>query len=436
MQVHKPKQGYKLVKSLFGKYEEIPEDWKLDSLNNLKVKTSSGGTPSREKSEYYTGEIPWVKSGELEDNFIEDSQEKITQDALKNSSAKIFPRNTVLVAMYGATIGKTAILMIAGTTNQAVCAIPPNDTFNQYFLQQYLIRNRRIIVTFGMGAGQPNISQELIRNFKYLVPPLKEQQKIASISSNVDSLIQQTQKIIEQTQLLKKGVMQKLLTRGIGHTKFKKVKFLYGKYEEIPEEWNILTIQDFTSLHKQGFYTDQSYVTHDGTKLIRITDLHSPKISYDSMPLLSLSKKIIEQFSVSKGDVLFARTGAIIGTFGIVTENIPCVFAAYLIRFRFDSTVIMNEFFGFAYTANYVMKQQNMIRQGSSNININAENIKSIKIILPPIHEQQKIVSILSKIDYKIQYFQENKSKLETLKKGLMQKLLTGQIRVKVQGVT
>ena len=203
---------FKKVKWFFGKKIEIPEEWHLQTLDNLNVKSTSGGTPSRKKPKYYNGNIVWIKSGELENNFVGNSEEKITSEALRNSSAKIFPKNTVLVAMYGATIGKTAILVKEGSTNQAICAILPNNIFHEYFLQQFLVKNRSILVTFGMGAGQPNINQEIVRNFKYLVPLLSEQQKIASILSGVDAYIQKNQQYKERLEKLKKGLMQKLLT--------------------------------------------------------------------------------------------------------------------------------------------------------------------------------------------------------------------------------
>ena len=203
---------FKKVKWFFGKKIEIPEEWHLQTLDNLNVKSTSGGTPSRKKPKYYNGNIVWIKSGELENNFVNNSEEKITSEALRNSSAKIFPKNTVLVAMYGATIGKTAILVKEGSTNQAICAILPNNIFHEYFLQQFLVKNRNILVTFGMGAGQPNINQEIIRNFKYLVPLLSEQTKIASILSGVDAYIQKNQQYKERLEKLKKGLMQKLLT--------------------------------------------------------------------------------------------------------------------------------------------------------------------------------------------------------------------------------
>ena len=203
---------FKLAKSLFGKYEEIPEEWEIKTLDDLEVCSTSGGTPSREKTEYYEGNEIWIKSGELEDNFIHDSTEKISLEAIKNSSVKRFPKNTVLVAMYGATIGKTGILSVEGTTNQAVCAILPNSLFNEYFLQQFFIKNRKILISFGTGAGQPNINQDIIRKFLYMVPTLNEQQKIASILSNVDYQIQKQQEYKSRLETLKKGLMQKLLT--------------------------------------------------------------------------------------------------------------------------------------------------------------------------------------------------------------------------------
>ena len=105
----------------------MTNEWQVKRIEEI-AKTTSGGTPSRTNKSYYSGNILWVKSGELTDNFIFDTEEKISEDAVKNSSAKLFPTGTVLVAMYGATVGKTAILKKAATTNQAVCGIFPNES--------------------------------------------------------------------------------------------------------------------------------------------------------------------------------------------------------------------------------------------------------------------------------------------------------------------
>ncbi len=203
---------FKKVKWYFGKDIKIPEKWEIKSIEDLNIKSTSGGTPSRDNSEYYEGSNIWIKSGELEDNYLNDSEEKITLAAINDSSAKKFPKNTLLIAMYGATIGKTAILSKEGTTNQAICAILPNHSFDEYFLQQFFINNKQILVSFGMGAGQPNISQNIIRKFLIILPLISEQQKIASILSGVDAYIQKNQEYKKKLELLKKGLMQKLLT--------------------------------------------------------------------------------------------------------------------------------------------------------------------------------------------------------------------------------
>ncbi|MBT7252103.1 MAG: restriction endonuclease subunit S, partial [Candidatus Nitrosopelagicus sp.] len=183
-----PRKGYKSVPWLFGKEIEIPEEWEYGRIEHFCNKITSGGTPNRDNSEYYGGQIPWIKSGELKNNFLSESEEKISEKGLSESSAKLFPKNTLLIAMYGVTIGKTAILEKEATTNQAICAILPNTNFDSFYLQQLLISMKNILISFGMGAGQPNINQEIIKTLHIPLPPLPEQQKIATILSNVDNL--------------------------------------------------------------------------------------------------------------------------------------------------------------------------------------------------------------------------------------------------------
>ena len=203
---------FKKVKSLFGKYDQIPEIWKHDEIQNICDKITSGGTPSRNSLKYYKGKIMWIKSGELNDTFILDSEEKITKKGLIESSAKLFTKGTILIAMYGATIGRTGIITKESATNQAICAILPVKSINSFYLQQLLIFKKNILISFGMGAGQPNINQKIIKTFFISLPPLLEQQKIASILSRVDAYIQKNQEYKKKMERLKKELMQKLLT--------------------------------------------------------------------------------------------------------------------------------------------------------------------------------------------------------------------------------
>jgi len=142
------------------------------------AKTTSGGTPNRGNAEYYGGNIAWLKSGELNDSFIIESEEFITEEGLKNSSAKLFESGTLLVAMYGATAGKTGILRIDASTNQAVCALFPIEKIERDYLYWFLRQHRIDFILQSKGGAQPNISQKVIKETLIPVPPLGIQRKV------------------------------------------------------------------------------------------------------------------------------------------------------------------------------------------------------------------------------------------------------------------
>jgi len=162
------------------------------------LSVSSGGTPSRKKSEYFVqGTIPWVKTGELKGKFANKPSECISQLGLDNSSAKLFPPKTVLLAMYGATIGACSILEFEAATNQACAALLPNDECNEVYLYYYLCSIKDDLIRKGVGGAQPNISAGLIKKIKIPLPPLVEQQKIAAILDAADALRQKGQQLID-----------------------------------------------------------------------------------------------------------------------------------------------------------------------------------------------------------------------------------------------
>ena len=162
--------GHEKVKMVESELGVMPEGWEVKKLGEL-YRTSSGGTPSRKIAEYYGGTINWVKTKELNDNFLFKTEEKITDIGLQKSSAKIFPENTVIMAMYGATIGKLAILAQPASTNQACCAIIKiNDLFQHHYIFSFLLVNREKIFSLGAGAAQQNISQTVIQKMKILKP--------------------------------------------------------------------------------------------------------------------------------------------------------------------------------------------------------------------------------------------------------------------------
>jgi type I restriction enzyme, S subunit len=155
----------------------IDGDWPVKQVGEI-ARTSSGGTPSRKQPEYFGGSIPWVKSGELRDGRVSSTEETITELGLAESSAKIVERGTLLIALYGATVGKLGILEKDAATNQAVCAIKPDAPEMVPYLWYVLRRKRDELIAAGQGGAQPNISQQILRRLLIPVPPLADQHRI------------------------------------------------------------------------------------------------------------------------------------------------------------------------------------------------------------------------------------------------------------------
>ena len=157
----------------------MPNGWCMCTLNDI-GKWQSGATPNRLEQDYYNGSIPWLKTGDLNDGYIQHIPELITEKALNETSVKLNPVGSVLIAMYGATIGKLGILNISATTNQACCACSDFRGIYNKFLFYYLLYNRDYFINIGGGGAQPNISKEKILRTLIMLPPLTEQYRIVS----------------------------------------------------------------------------------------------------------------------------------------------------------------------------------------------------------------------------------------------------------------
>lgn len=184
---------------------EIPEGWvwtRLGMIGNWQA----GATPSKGNTKYYKGSIPWLKTGDLNDNYITKIPEHISELALKETSVKLNPTGSILIAMYGATIGKLGILTFPATTNQACCACQPSDAIIAKYLFSFLLSHRQTFIQRGTGGAQPNISKEKIVSTLIALPPLEEQKRIAKaiidllkITGNIESKKQCLHNSLENT---------------------------------------------------------------------------------------------------------------------------------------------------------------------------------------------------------------------------------------------
>lgn len=211
MQLLFPRKGETQPRLRFREFRNAVE-WVSDSLGNI-FETTSGGTPSRTEKAYWNGDIPWVTTSLVDFNVIVSAEEFLTAEGLKNSSAKLFPKGTVLMAMYGQgkTRGKVALLNIKAATNQACAAILPRKEVDPYFVFLNLAGRYEEIREMSNSGGQENLSQGLIREIQFAFPPdNKEQRKITACLSSLDALITAETQKLEAFQTHKKGLLQQL----------------------------------------------------------------------------------------------------------------------------------------------------------------------------------------------------------------------------------
>ena len=274
---------------------EIPKGWVWTTLGDIGT-WQAGGTPSRSNKSYYGGNIPWLKTGDLNDGLITNIPETITEDAVANSSAKINPAGSVLIAMYGATIGKLGILTFPATTNQACCACIEYFAITQHYLFYFLLSHRNMFIAKGGGGAQPNISKEIIVNTAIPLPPLAEQERIVTKIERWFALIDEIEQDKSDLQSIIKQAKSKILDIAI-HGKLvsqdpndeaasKLLKRINpkaeitcdnGHSEKLPQGWYSATINDVCSIIG-GVSYNKADIQDTGIRVLRGGNIQSGKV--------------------------------------------------------------------------------------------------------------------------------------------------------------
>ena len=276
---------------------DVPEGWVWTTLGEVGT-WQSGGTPSRSNKTYYGGNIPWLKTGDLNDGLISDIPESITEEAVANSSAKINPAGSVLIAMYGATIGKLGILTFPATTNQACCACIEFNAIIQLYLFYFLLSQRNEFIAKGGGGAQPNISKEIIVNTFIPLPPLSEQQRIVMEIEKWFALIDQVEHGKSDLQTVIKQAKSKILDLAI-HGKLVQqnpndepaIELLKrmnpdftpcdnGHYENLPDGWGVCRLEDIVDYEQPTAYIVNSTSYNDSYPIPVLTAGKSFIIGY------------------------------------------------------------------------------------------------------------------------------------------------------------
>lgn len=406
----------------------LPSGWSESALDSA-AECYSGGTPSRKNREFYGGSIPWVKSGEVNRVFVTSTDETITEAGLAHSSARWVPRGSVLIAMYGATAGKIARLEIDATINQAIQAVVARPKYaTNEFLFYALQAAAPSLLYHVQGSGQPNLSGKLVKSLKLRLPTLGEQKKIAAILGSVDEAIQATQAVIDQTRKVKQGLLQQLLTRGIGHTRFKQTEI-----GQIPESWVVKPLHEVCSRVGVGIASSATHAYADaGVPMLRNQNIKEGWI--DSNDLLFVTPEYDERNRTKRirtGDVVTVRTGYP-GVSAVVPPQFDgCQTFTTLIS-RPNVSLLEPEFLAAWVNSDYGKSFALSRQAGGAQKNLNVGVFRDLPVPLPTPDEQLRIIKRV-RIERETEVAQVAALGSATrLKTGLMSDLLSGRVRVKV----
>jgi len=416
----------------------IPTEWEITQIGDVSRLITKGSTPTTYGFSFENSGINFIKIEALDDSTGKiriNVLAKISDKCHAQFSRSQLKENDILFAIAGA-IGKCIIIpasILPTNTNQALAIIRLSDSilpkYVYYQLKGNLIQSS--VTNMKTTTAQANISLEQVSGFLIPLPPLHEQQKIADILSTVDEHISETESLIEKTKVLKQGMMQRLLTQGIGHTEFKDTEI--GR---IPAEWEVVKLGKITRLITKGS-TPTTYgfdFEDDGINFIKIEALDDSSGKIKTDVLAKINDKCHEQFfrsQLRENDILFAIAGAI-GKCVIIPENIlPANTNQALAIIRLSDNIYPRYIY-YQLKGNLIQTKVNLIKTTTAQANISLEQVSGFMIPLPPLHEQNKIITILTTIDDHIDTYQSKLTALIKLKSGLMQQLLTGKIRVKV----
>ena len=427
--MNKVRAGYKMTE-----LGEIPIEWEVKRLEECTNKITDGSHTSPapvEISNYKICTVANMKKYKLDlENSTNISEEDYIRLIKNGCSAE---RGDVLLSKDG-TVGKTLVYSQSGENIVFLSSIaiirPQKNILLGEYLNQYLQETKTLerLSNTKTGSAIKRIVLKDIKNIKIIIPKIQEQEKIASILSTIDEQIDNVDALIEKNKELKKGLMQTLLTKGIGHTKFKKTEI-----GEIPEEWEVGTLSSIIDKNRKityGIVQPGEYV-ECGKYVIRAKDYSFGWVRVEEIfKCDGLVEKSYARARVKEGDVLLTIVGSV-GNLAIVPSVLnEANITQQTARLSFDKNKVNNVFYYNYLKSDRAIKEINKYMKSGVQPSLNLSDVEKFKIVIPSIKEQERISLILSSVDEKVEQYENKKQKLEELKKGLMQQLLTGRIRV------
>ena len=433
---------------------EIPESWEWVRLGSI-GDWGSGATPSRTTPEYYNGNIPWLKTGDLNDGYITHIPETITERALLETSVRLNPIGSVLIAMYGATIGKLGILQTPATTNQACCACIPFTGIYNEFLFYFLMSQKLAFIKRGEGGAQPNISKEKIVATLMPLPPKAEQKRIVEKLHILQPYIESYTLLEKEDiklhhsfpEILKKSILQyaiqgklvpqapndepasvlleriraekeQLIKAGkIKRDKHESVIFrrdnsYYERVDgierciddeipfEIPESWRWTRWGTVATSIQYGYNAPAKQCGR--IRMVRISDIHENLVTWTTVPFCDIDELDISTYLLQPNDILFARTGGTVGKSFLVRDApYEAIYAGYLIRTRY-SALLCPQYLKYFMESPLYWQQLKTGTTATAQPNCNGQTLSNMLLPLPPAKEQYRIVEKINRAFAKV----------------------------------
>lgn len=414
---------------------QIPEDWEVCKIKFLCSEIFSGGTPSTNNDKYWNGDIPWLQSGKIQNDYIFEYDKTITKEGLENSSTKMVMKDSILLAMTGATCSNVGYLTFNSCANQSVMAYIPLKNTNPKFLFYILIACKNEILLHKNGGAQSGINGEVCQNLYAPKLPLKIQQKIVEIldkkCGQIDELVRIEENEIEKLKEYKTSLITKVVTKGLDpNAKMKDSGIPW--IGQIPEDWKVKRLKYIADTFLKGNgITKDDIVEGGNTPCVRYGDIYTKyEFKFNECKTRTNKEKIFNLQYFTHGDILFTTTGELVEEIGksvVYMGNKECLAGGDVVIMKHYQEPA---FLGYALGSGYVREQKSFGKLKLKVVHISIQDISNIYIALPSKKEQFIIGKYLDKrceeIDNLIKIKQEKIEKLKEYKKSLIYQYVTG----------
>ena len=400
-------------------------EWKEVRLGDVCTRVCSGGTPKSTNLSYYGGEIPWLNTKEIDFNRIYSTEKTITDSGLNNSSAKWIVPNTITVAMYGATAGKSCIVKVPMTTNQACCNLAINDKVADYEFVYYSLKNDyTTLASLANGGAQQNLNAQIIKDYVLKMPSLADQHRIASILSSLDRKIELNNKINADLEEMAQAIFKNWF---VDFEPFKDGKFVDSELGMIPEGWKVGRLGDMGTIvcGKTPSKANSNYYGGD-IPFIKIPDMHG------NVFVESSEDRLTEQGSLSQIKKLippYSLMVSCIATVGLVSINTKPSHTNQQIN-----TIIPHNksalFYLYQYIKNNEELLKNMGRGGTTTLNVNTKSFSNIRLFIPSDIALLQFHQIVEGLFKKIELNMQESRTLSLLRDTLLPRLMSGELEV------